>query len=104
MREARIDYDDNRHLFDLDACGVDETGTQVVISKAIENNQFNETTAFFCSTDMIALGVMQALETKGLSVPQDFSVIGIDDIAISQHSRPPLTTMHLVKRASIASI
>ncbi len=39
--------------------------------------------------------VMQALQSNGFSVPNDFSVIGLDDIAVALHSRPPLTTIRI---------
>ncbi len=38
---------------------------------------------------------MQALQCSGFSVPNDFSVIGLDDIAVALHSRPPLTTIRI---------
>ncbi|GGH18495.1 LacI family DNA-binding transcriptional regulator [Paenibacillus segetis] len=50
-------------------------------------------TAVVCSSDMIALGVMEAAVEAGLSIPQDLSVIGFDDIEISQHTQPALTTI-----------
>ncbi|MBW8894557.1 MAG: substrate-binding domain-containing protein, partial [Burkholderiales bacterium] len=33
------------------------------------------------------------IHSKGLRVPEDISVVGFDDIAISRHIHPPLTTM-----------
>ncbi|MFJ8750925.1 LacI family DNA-binding transcriptional regulator [Streptomyces sp. NPDC102441] len=55
-------------------------------------------TAVFASTDAIALGVMQALRDHGLRIPQDVSVVGIDDIPQSAHAHPSLTTVALPKR------
>ncbi len=50
-------------------------------------------TVIFCGSDLIAMGAMLALETAGLSVPKDISVVGIDDISFAFLARPPLTTI-----------
>jgi DNA-binding LacI/PurR family transcriptional regulator len=47
----------------------------------------------FCGNDLIAMGAMSVLEDSGVSVPEDVSVIGIDDIFFSFLARPPLTTI-----------
>lgn len=54
-------------------------------------------TAIFATTDWMALGAIEAVLEEGLSVPQDISVIGLDDIQISAHLRPPLTTIAVPK-------
>ena len=50
-------------------------------------------TVIFCGNDLIAMGAMSALEDSGARVPEDVSVIGIDDIFFSFLARPPLTTI-----------
>ncbi len=52
-------------------------------------------TVVFCGSDLIAMGAMNALEQAKVRVPQDVSVIGIDDIAFSFLARPPLTTIRV---------
>ena len=52
-------------------------------------------TAIVCSNDMTAIGVQRAVYMKGLRVPQDFSVIGLDDIDFAEFTLPPLTTIRL---------
>ena len=49
-------------------------------------------TALFCSNDMMALGAMQALSDLGLSVPEDVSIVGYNDVELARHLRPALTT------------
>ena len=51
-------------------------------------------TAIFCSYDYIALGVIQNIRMHGNNVPEDFSVIGVDDIPIASHYNVSLTTVH----------
>ena len=48
---------------------------------------------FFVSGDQKALGVYGALYDHGLRIPDDVSLIGFDDISISQFLAPPLTTV-----------
>ena len=52
-------------------------------------------TVIFCGSDLIAMGAMNALEQANVRVPQDVSVIGIDDIPFSFLARPPLTTIRV---------
>jgi LacI family transcriptional regulator len=52
-------------------------------------------TALVCSNDMTAIGVLRAAYMAGLRVPQDLSVIGLDDIAFAEYTLPPLTTIRM---------
>jgi LacI family transcriptional regulator len=52
-------------------------------------------TAVMCSNDMTAIGVQHALFEASLSVPQDFSLIGFDDIHLAEYTIPPLTTVRM---------
>ncbi|MBE3561515.1 MAG: LacI family DNA-binding transcriptional regulator [Ktedonobacteraceae bacterium] len=54
-------------------------------------------TAIFATTDLMAIGALNALLDAGLRVPQDISLIGLDDITISSHIRPSLTTIGFPK-------
>ncbi|OBX07080.1 transcriptional regulator [Gallibacterium salpingitidis] len=54
-------------------------------------------TAVFCCNDVMALGAISAIGEKGLSVPNDISIIGYDDIHASRFYAPPLTTVHQSK-------
>ena len=50
-------------------------------------------TALFCSNDEMAFGAIGELRDMGLSVPEDVSVVGFDNIVISDSFSPPLTTV-----------
>ena len=52
-------------------------------------------TVVFCGSDLIAMGAMSALEEAGVKIPEDVSVIGIDDISFADLARPPLTTIRV---------
>ena len=58
-------------------------------------------TAVLCSNDMTAIGVLRAAYMGGLRVPQDLSVVGLDDIDFAEFTLPPLTTIRL-SRADLA--
>ncbi|MCH6231956.1 LacI family DNA-binding transcriptional regulator [Microbacterium sp. CFH 31415] len=51
-------------------------------------------TAIFAGSDLQALGVIAAGSAAGLRVPDDLSVVGYDDIALSRWMSPQLTTVH----------
>jgi LacI family transcriptional regulator len=56
-------------------------------------------TAVFASNDALAIGALHAIDERGLRVPDDISVVGVDDIDISRHLRPPLTTIRQPREA-----
>jgi len=49
--------------------------------------------ALFCYSDEIALGALRYCHTRGIRVPEELSIIGFDDIRISEFANPPLTTV-----------
>lgn len=50
-------------------------------------------TAVFAQNDRMAMGVMRAARDANLKVPDQLSVIGVDDMPLSSYFDPPLTTM-----------
>ncbi|GAA3892261.1 LacI family DNA-binding transcriptional regulator [Saccharothrix violaceirubra] len=50
-------------------------------------------TAVICSSDYMAIGVLREVHRRGLSVPDDLSVVGFDDIRLAAYCSPPLTTL-----------
>lgn len=53
----------------------------------------NHPTAIFCMNDEMAIGAIQTIKAKGLSVPDDISVAGFDDITYAKYWDPGLTTI-----------
>lgn len=50
-------------------------------------------TAIFAASDAIAFGAMRAIQEKGLSIPDDISIIGFNDTEMSSYTTPALTTI-----------
>ncbi len=50
-------------------------------------------TAVFAANDRMAIGAMRAIYEAGLSVPDDISIVGLDDIEVAAFQNPPLTTV-----------
>jgi DNA-binding LacI/PurR family transcriptional regulator len=47
----------------------------------------------FCYNDLTALGVLRSIQTHGLRVPADISLIGFDDLFFASYTQPQLTTV-----------
>ena len=62
-------------------------------------------TALFAFNDNSALGAISAFQEAGLHVPNDFSVVGFDDIKMAPYINPSLTTVRqpLLKMGEIAA-
>jgi LacI family transcriptional regulator len=62
-------------------------------SAAAEQVVKDEATAVLAYNDLMAIGLIEGLDSLGVAVPRDISVVGIDDIASSRRTRPKLTTV-----------
>ncbi len=63
--------------------------------------------AILCLSDVVALGVLFGLQSNGISVPDEVSLMGLDDLPSSAVAVPSITTVHLPvstmgERAAIA--
>ena len=52
-------------------------------------------TAVVCGNDVLAFGVLLECQAAGIAVPGELSVTGFDDLNLSAHLQPPLTTVHV---------
>jgi DNA-binding LacI/PurR family transcriptional regulator len=93
LAQAGIAYDPERHLVDI---GVQDFATldQQELIRQMSTDGKLKGTAFFAVADTVAMSLIQTLGSNGFSVPGDASVIGFDDLAVSAHCIPPLTTLH----------
>lgn len=60
-------------------------------------------TALLCGNDLIAIGAISALQEANIRVPEDVSIVGVDDIFCAALACPPLTTIH-VPRAELGRL
>lgn len=54
-------------------------------------------TALFAASDEVAIGALRAARELGVRVPQQFSVVSVDDIEMASYVSPPLTTLQIPK-------
>jgi DNA-binding LacI/PurR family transcriptional regulator len=52
-------------------------------------------TAILCVNDITAVGVLRELRDQGISIPEQMSVTGFDNISLAQFTSPPLTTINI---------
>jgi LacI family transcriptional regulator len=57
----------------------------------------NTPTAVFAANDAMAIGILRCAKQRGMRIPEDLAVVGFDDIEMSSHVEPPLTTMRVFK-------
>lgn len=74
----------------MDCDGSTESGRAATEHMFVRDNV---PSAFFCVNDATALGVLIALTARGYNLPNDFSVMGFDDISFASFVTPSLTTM-----------
>lgn len=67
-----------------------ETGNQAF---ATLMNLSHPPTAIFCHNDLVAIGAMQQARKLGVMIPQDVSIVGFDNLSLSQYCLPSLTTV-----------
>ncbi|WP_137134181.1 LacI family DNA-binding transcriptional regulator [Rhizobium sp. FKY42] len=92
LEEAGLTFDSARHVMDLGAPEHINLSARDILERWLDEGN-PMPTAFFCVNDMVALGVIQAIERRGLSVPDDVSVVGFDGLALGSFGTPPLTTV-----------
>lgn len=88
LAENGIAYDESK-IWDGE---FSEDGGELVMQRILDEHP--GVTAVFCSSDLMALGAMRALEKRGRKVPDSVSVVGYDDIILSSYCVPKLTTIH----------
>jgi len=69
-----------------------ESGFQLTGS-LMNESQTEKPTAILAFDDMMAVGCLEALNSYGHKVPEDISIVGFDDLFITRHTNPPLTTV-----------
>lgn len=99
----------------LDKCGIDSAEDRIV--KVCDNGMIDregawvydadqivtgtetfigshpECTAIFCSSDIVAISILSVLLKMGIKVPEQISIVGFDNITITKHLHPRLSTI-----------
>ena len=71
---------------------------QLAFNRILETRNGTSPSLIICGNDVLAVGVIQAAKQMGLSVPEDLSVVGFDDIELATVVSPALTTVHVPHR------
>lgn len=112
MSEARIyNFEERRRGF---CAGLEKAGLKMLDKHILKfpgmkiedqsekfqylKNEKELPTVYFCEDDYIAVSLIKTLLNLGISVPEDVSVIGFDDIPEAKVIAPELTTIHVPKR------
>lgn len=67
------------------------------MKKHLQTGAYIPEGAVFADNDTIAIGALRALQEAGYSIPEDISIIGVDDIPFSSMTVPPLTTIRIAR-------
>lgn len=59
---------------------------------AVETVQHSDASAVLAFNDLVAIGLMNALQSRGVRIPEDLSITGFDDIPFAAFATPSLTT------------
>ena len=89
LMEAGIKLDPTM-ILQVEIVGV-EAASRLIKESIHRGLQFD---GIMCTTDMLALGSILALQEAGLKVPADVKVTGYDDISSTQFFKIPITTVH----------
>lgn len=70
--------------------------------------ELGDVRAVFAANDNMAIGAIRAFTDAGLRVPEDISVVGVDNVELSAYCTPPLTTIdqpfEQIARAAVAEL
>jgi LacI family transcriptional regulator len=90
MLDLGLDYSDEK-IYEMEEFDVLKATKGI----AAFLKELKKITGVVCSSDYLAIGVMKAATMIGLSVPEDLSVIGADDVPILDFITPSLSTVHV---------
>lgn len=94
LAKANIDYDES---LVIEALEYDSHSGYTCMKQLLQLPQ--RPTAVFVMCDLTALGAIHAINEHGLKVGEDISVVGFDDIELSSHIHPALTTVKQNRKA-----
>ncbi len=69
------------------------------MKRLLEEGDYVPARAMVADNDTVAIGAMKAIQEAGYRIPEDVSIIGVDDIPFSAMTMPALSTMHISRSA-----
>jgi LacI family transcriptional regulator len=90
MLELGLDYSEE-NVFEMDEFDVFKATKRM----AAFLNEHKKITGFVCSSDYLAMGVIKAATMIGLTLPEDLSIVGADDVPMADFITPSLSTVHV---------
>jgi DNA-binding LacI/PurR family transcriptional regulator len=87
LREAGLKVSE---ALQVDAINTEQSGYEAAASLFARGEAAD---AFFCASDLIAIGALRALKERGLRIPEDVAVAGFDDIPMAGLVSPSLSTV-----------
>lgn len=79
--------------FDFHEADVSFEGARAIAETILAQDK--RPTAVACMSDVLAIGLLQQFQRSGLRVPDDISILGMDDLPFAAHAYPALSTVHL---------
>jgi len=90
--EHGLSPEENLQVFELEDYGAESYLEGIQLAKRALAAK-KPPTAFIAMNDRIAAGAMQEMRDAGFRIPEDFSVVGFDNLTVGRHLRPMLTTI-----------
>jgi DNA-binding LacI/PurR family transcriptional regulator len=87
-------YTDMSQIVEISAVGVEGVYEEL---KTVFSSRKEIPTAFFADNDIVAMCAMRVFREMGYRIPEDISIIGFDNMTLSELLEPPLTTIHIPK-------
>lgn len=100
LREVGIDINRSESIEGF----FEEGAAFLAVKQYLKKNLESLPHAFLAANDLSAVGAIKAIQSEGLSVPEDIQVMGFDDIDIAKYYTPSLTTVSnpIIKQGKLA--
>ena len=92
LNECGLDPARDAQTFELDSPGAESYAEGIQLAQLVLGAK-RRPTALIAINDRVASGAIQQLVDQGFRIPEDFSVVGFDNLPMGQHLRPTLTTI-----------
>ncbi len=77
-------------------------GGQAAMERLLQRT--SRPTALFCTNDLMAFGALRAAHEHNIAVPEEFSIIGFDNLPVCDMVTPPLSSVEIPRRLIASNI